>query len=1163
MLATTPSSHAHSPSPSHTHTHHLPLCSLPSSLCPLAPSPLPSRVSHVLPLSAAVRYYPSHSDSSSSPPAPDWAETGGFHSGEVITAQCAAGHHFEPPLEELQAKLTCSANSLWVDAQLGGVRRCVRDRADCPTPLVDAGYAECVDPAPQVTSIEVVTAQWSPLFMQVNRDPATVVDILPIYHDYTRANQLLIRGRWLTAPVSVTVGPRLCYNPQVRNVSTYCWWPSSNAAQPICRDFGQSIMCTLPDDVLVQARVIVVTGRGSRRRTISTLAMGIGPRADTSLTVSAMEPFIQRIKDVAPVWGTFCHLGDDLTLTECPNTEPFLVWVCASGVSLSGWTETLAFEPTRTQSEPTVLADSTPLSCDGWRYDYSDQTECGLEIYWCVRLMVCGNCLVHPVLGRSVTLSIVYNITATESISNAKQNSQRSTAATVSFRGCPAGTWTDYSAHYTQRCVPCAPGTSTQNLTEQQTCTPCRPGYHALEPGSADCVECEAGTYSASSGQASCDACTGNAWQLFGGQSRCSKCEQAKYKVQGLDVAPTSSTSSNGSTSSSSSTTSPLTLSCEACPAGAQCMEDGSIVAGPGSFLMLDARTGVVSSVDCLWTACVAGSAACLASRQVAAWSGVSVANCCGQNRRPAVDALGVVNALCAQCEDGYTEMQGQCVECRSTRWDRLLGILLLLFLLVYLLHRVSRRWATSARLTIFFYSLQMSILFLSSEPMPYILGLLNVDLLGEPSSSSAGLLSSACVLPIGDYGKIGVRILSPLLALLLLGLLCLIQLACRALVYRDGVSPSLLLAYRLLLSTRAPPTLALLSDEHSSPPAATPTATPRARLLGLGRSVRLELSSVSPSLRESLLDCEEKDASPTSHSVDRPAHSPVYPTLSPSSTDEARPTPAMQLTLLAEPLSSVLLDYESTAVRVTHFSYNALATVCLAFFHTRAIDGLGRRLWSYPAIDTSSAAYMGLVPLLGLLLVVVVFGGPVALLVYLAWLRRTGRIGTAESDFSLLDDDADSGDDPPRTEAEAKAAAVTATVLPGAMMTAMFKPRFWFMSVVSIARRLLLILVWTFVTSQPYIYLSLLNNLILVLHALTWPYRLDRDNWIEAAALGSLVLQTTLLALFPQVQSRPAGVSALLWTLLLLPMLLMLALSIADCWRFIRKRRGEARIGG
>ena len=48
-------------------------------------------------------------------------------------------------------------------------------------------------------------------------------------------------------------------------------------------------------------------------------------------------------------------------------------------------------------------------------------------------------------------------------------------------------------------------------------------------------------------------------------------------------------------------------------------------------------------------------------------------------------------------------------------------------------------------------------------------------------------------------------------------------------------------------------------------------------------------------------------------------------------------------------------------------FPYTVVATVSLAFFHTHAVEGFGHRLWSYAAIVTSSAAYLGLVPLMGL----------------------------------------------------------------------------------------------------------------------------------------------------------------------------------------------------
>ena len=986
---------------------------------------------------------------------------------------------------------------------------------------MDEGYADCVEPAPVVHSIEVVTAQWSPLYLQSNTDPATVVDILPIYLDYTRANQLLVRGRWLTAPVSVTVGARSCYNPQVRNVSSHCW-PSADAGE-VCRSYGESIMCTLMDDLGVSQKVIVVTGRGSRRRTISSLALSDGPRGETSLTLSAMEPVIASLHLPRGPAGDLCQQPDSVTLTECPNTEAFLVLICVSGVSLSGrYTDDHSFEPTRTQSEPAVLADTTPLACADWRYDYSESTPCGLEVYWCIKTEVCSSCLVEPVQGRSLTLSIVYNITETESISNAKQNSLRATAATISFAGCPNGTWTNYSAHYTERCVACRPGESTMGLQEQQRCTPCRPGYHAKEPGSADCTACEAGTHSASPGQPSCEPCTGNAWQLYSAQSHCSKCEQGKYKVLGQSAAHSSNNLS--------------TLPCEACPTGAQCREDGTIIAGPGSFLILNAQTGLVSAVDCLWTACVAGNAACLERRQTAQWSGISVANCCGDNRMPAIDEAGAINPLCAQCLDGYTEMQGQCVECRATRWDRLLGVLALLFLLVYLLHRLSQR-SSSAQLPIFFYAAQMSLLFLASEPVPYVFGLLSIDLLGNPSSSSStDLLPSACFLPIGDYGKMELRLLSPVVALLLLGLLCLTQLACRALLRRRGESPSLTLAYRLLFSSRTLPT---------PPP------------YGVGAAAPLELSAVSPSLAKALLCEEEKreaDGDGPEVKYSRSIEPPITPTEeAQADADAVAEGPTLSV---KEDWRSVLLAYESTAVRLLMFSYNVVATVCLAFFHTHAVEGFGQRLWSYPAIVTSSAAYVGLVPLMGFLLLSVVFGAPVALLGYLLWLRRTGRIALEVSGSSSSVDG--SGQQPSDDgEAVLVPAAVTATALPGALLTAPFRPRFWFMSVLTVGRRLALILCITF-AAQPaaYTLLTLLNCAILVVHALTWPYRMERDNWMETVALSVLVVQTGLLSLYPAFMSRPMAASAALWGLLLLPGAMMLLVLLRDVLRYLRGRR-------
>jgi len=164
------------------------------------------------------------------------------------------------------------------------------------------------------------------------------------------------------------------------------------------------------------------------------------------------------------------------------------------------------------------------------------------------------------------------------------------------------------------------------------------------------------------------------------------------------------------------------------------------------------------------------------------------------------------------------------------------------------------------------------------------------------------------------------------------------------------------------------------------------------------------------------------------------------------------------------------------------------------------------------------------------------VLGAPVALLVYLACMRRTGQIG--ESVAEPFD-----------------SATATPTSLPATMLTAMFKPRFWFMSVVVIVRRLLLILVLTFVVQSVYTWLTMLNGAILFLHALTWPYQTESDNWMESMALAALATQTTMLTAYPSLQSRPPQVSSVLWCLLWIPSGLILCVRLLQRWRLWRSQ--------
>ena len=220
-----------------------------------------------------------------------------------------------------------------------------------------------------------------------------------------------------------------------------------------------------------------------------------------------------------------------------------------------------------------------------------------------------------------------------------------------------------------------------------------------------------------------CIPCGANGWARFEGLSECGECGDQLYKR----LPP--SLSYNASV---------VALpSCESCPVGADCDRNGTIIAQQGYFLVIDSGSGFVSSVDCFPTACVQPEdvAECRSTAASFLTSdgsnnatsgalrvgniGPAVINCCGANRRPAVDSDGVINVLCSACMDGYREVQGECIACESVQWGQVLGLLLAAFLFVYALHRFSHDAGGSATQPILAYFVQMSLLFLASDSLP------------------------------------------------------------------------------------------------------------------------------------------------------------------------------------------------------------------------------------------------------------------------------------------------------------------------------------------------------------------------------------------------------------------------------------------------------------
>jgi hypothetical protein len=533
--------------------------------------------------------------------------------------------------------------------------------------------------------------------------------------------------------------------------------------------------------------------------------------------------------------------------------------------------------------------------------------------------------------------------------------------------------------------------------------------------------------------------------------------------------------------------------------------------------------------------------------------SRLPVKNACGQNRRPAADGE-LPNLLCSACLEGFTEMQGVCVSCPGPNYGLLAASLLAGLLLLHCMHRLTYTRSTSATLSTLIYYWQMSLLFQLSEPWPSALSLLNVDLVGDARSTVASAGWDWCLLPLSDFGKIAFKLLSPVIAVALLAVLLLIQLTVRQAVSRSS-RPALIAAYHACLpsSNQAedplspsllPPQSAHPFDAWLAPASEQPLQAPLLR--AGGDAGRLE-------------DDEEQDED----AADVEVKPRVAPPLSRAMTVKALlAAPSAQT---SDSMMSVLRDYGRSLVRLMLFSYNSLSAVTIAFFHLRPLGVYGWRLDVYPTIDPHSAAYRAMQPLMIALLVFAVVGAPLLLLAALLWLRHRKLIGAPDAEGTAVA--AEDGEDepltakaqPPPSLSVGSASDSLPLLLPAAaMVTETYQPRYWMMAVVNLMRRLLLIVILTFVTTSVNTWLTACNTLMLLLHLLTWPYKREADNSLEAWTLAGLVAQTTVLSAYPVYLQRPLAASVALRVLLLFPLLLLAALYGLDKLRQRRLRRAD-----
>ena len=678
----------------------------------------------------------------------------------------------------------------------------------------------------------------------------------------------------------------------------------------------------------------------------------------------------------------------------------------------------------------------------------------------------CALCVVSPRLGRQQV--------RLQSIEVAIQSPQD---ASISSSACRAGYRTEIASAASNGsaamglCVSCPEGSSTLNVVGAFECQSCKAGHYANASGSADCYACTPGTYAEEWNSTQCAQCPLNSFQPQGAQSHCVACEAGQHVV----YPPSAQDPITGLALRSDG-------QCIDCPAAARCL-DGNVTAVEGAFLLIDGRTGEVSGVPCAQRACLdalqpecAGQAP-----QLVPASQLPVSNCCAQGRYPAyaptwdeeLGDTGGVNVLCALCRPGYTEMSGVCVECAAVQWGALCGVLLLSLLAIYLIHRLPHDHSGTATWAIVSYFLQQSALFLPFASQPQLLSLANLDLLsaGRGGAQTMGMpYSTWCLIPLSN--GVSHIVLSLLSMLTLFGLLGVVAglhwtayQALRAAAARRGANhPSYRRAcrvYSLVFMSPSPSPAswdALLQPlAPLAPPSNGDAAAHKAPVGG-----EASLSAVAPVSVEQAIG-EQVPASAVLAAAGREAAKPRW------------------------------VLYQRSAVRLLQSSYTAVTLLCIRFFHTRRIGGFGQRLVDYPAVDTDSSGYRALQPGIVALIALVVCLLPTVMFAYLARQQRKGQlagltrvapVGGGGARVSLL-----------------------------RQLCCMFDVgcRWWMPPFLHI-RRVLVVTVFVMTGAQRWVWLTLLNYLLLALHLQLQPYARRRDNALEGLALLSLALQTSLL---------------------------------------------------
>ena len=1021
-----------------------------------------------------------------------WETSGVFiRLGSSVQARCVDGYHWEPPSLDLTrtTTLTCAPNGVWMNFDLRTVQSCKPDILNCSYPYVDLGFDQCLVPTAEVTGVELGQ-------IAKNVDNVTIIDA-PVDGQET----LIIYGSHFSAPVNVLVGGYECTAVELwqtaADVTSGIEVCDASAASDsaTCEPFVEQVRCVMPKVHGVYMPVHVTSGFCSRPADV------VGSSSNV-VTITSIAPIIMQTFPKISTGRDLCNVTDDsndfpTNLIDCPIQRPFDILV-------------LMWAPSVMDPRLVVQLDGERLNCTKPGNFYGHPFV---------------NCTIIPRPGTTLPLTVQHAAFPVAS-----------KPSLVSFRTCRAGTHINAAAVRDNFCLPCAAGSSSG--ANQNQCEVCHPGHYANRPGMAACEMCPAGYFMPDANATQCVDCPLNSYSTNPGSTTCTACPATMY-IRYDDVRDQSSNMSRARGR------------CVFCPEGADCtnnfnstVNNFNISALTGYFLLIDQNSSTVSAVACSSSACVQDNACPTTATPPAPLitrSQLPVINCCTAGRYPAYDpynldlsATNGMNVLCATCLPGHALVNDRCIPCAAVHWGPLTAKLLLALLLVFALHRLPHDWSGSASITIGSYFLQVSLLFLGSEALPPVLTLINLSLVGDhhsrgvdrSGSSGGAFYAGACTVPLSDYGRIAQSLLSPIIAYLLLAVVLVAQLLYRTSLNND-MSPSTA-NVRSINEANEP----FIDNHNSGSGRRGAVASKVYHLLFTPSAVKMP-DQQSPSV--AMVPPSQHRSSPLLL-ADNPIDG--LDPINDSRTPQHFLHPSLVATLAThDHLSSILLWYQRTAVRLLMLSYIPMAVVALSYFNTVSVGAYGLRLVDYPTINTASPQYTRLILVMGLVIAVTVCGLPLGMLALLAYEHRRGTIArlpevvvASRCDNGYSDVLSWRKAGPPLLDRMRSALVM--------QLCAMYRPRYWWYPVFILVRRLIVVALLVFIVDQSvWIWLTLVNTLLLTVHVVTRPYAKPVCNTVETLTLLSLVMQTTLLSRWPPPFMSHWLLSALL-TLVMAPML-------------------------